>query len=94
MAESLHPAAENHLPMFITTPGQADVLFILMAVFVLAAVIGLGVIYFRLHALPEHVAWVSMTDEGPVIGNLLLNGIMGKEGAIPEMEDFLMYRPR
>lgn len=56
MAESLHPAAENHLPMFITTPGQADVLFILMAVFVLAAVIGLGVIYFRLHALPEQVA--------------------------------------
>jgi hypothetical protein len=56
MAESLHPAAEHHLPMFITTPGQADVLFILMAVFVLAAVIGLGVIYFRLHALPEQVA--------------------------------------
>ena len=56
MAETLHPAAENHLPMFITTPGQADVLFILMAVFVLAAVIGLGVIYFRLHALPEQVA--------------------------------------
>ena len=42
----------------------------------------------------DHVAWVSMTDEGPVIGNLLLNGIMGKEGAVPEMEDFLMYRPR
>jgi len=56
MAELLHPAAENHLPMFITAPGQTDVLFILMAIFVLAAVIGLGVIYFRLHALPEQVA--------------------------------------
>ncbi|MDH4008495.1 MAG: hypothetical protein OEU35_10560 [Desulfuromonadales bacterium] len=56
MAESLQPGAENHLPMFITAPGETDVLFILMAVFVLGAVISLGVIYFRLHALPEQVA--------------------------------------
>lgn len=42
----------------------------------------------------DHLAWVSMTDDGPVIANLLLNGVMGKQGAVPEQADFLIYRPR
>ena len=42
----------------------------------------------------DHLAWISMSDEGPVIGNLLLNGVLDKEGAGPVLEDFLMYRPR
>ena len=56
MAKSTQPGAVDHLPVFVTAPGETDVLFILMAVLVLAAVIGLGVIYLRLHALPEQVA--------------------------------------
>jgi hypothetical protein len=56
MVESLQAAAENHLPVFITASGETDVLFILMAVFVLVALIALGVIYLKLHALPEQVA--------------------------------------
>jgi len=51
-----HPAAITHLPPFITSPGETDVLFVMMAVFVLAAVIGIGVFYFKLHALPEQMA--------------------------------------
>ena len=42
----------------------------------------------------DHVAWVTMTDEGPVVGNLLLNGILDKRGAVPTLQDFLLYRPR
>jgi hypothetical protein len=42
----------------------------------------------------DHVAWVSMTDNGPVISNLLLNGILDKRGAVPTLQDFLLYRPR
>ena len=56
MAKSTQPGAVDHLPVFVTATGETDVLFILMAVLVLAAVIGLGVIYLRLHALPEQVA--------------------------------------
>lgn len=56
MAESLHPAAMDHLPPFITAPGETDVLFIAMAILVLLGVIGIGVFYFKLHALPEHMA--------------------------------------
>jgi len=56
MAEPLHPAAIAHLPPFITAPGETDVLFVVMAVVVLLAVIGIGIFYFKLHALPEQMA--------------------------------------
>ena len=32
MAESLHPAATHHLPSFITSPGETDVLMVVMAI--------------------------------------------------------------
>ena len=56
MAEPIHPAAIAHLPPFVTAPGETDVLFVAMAIFVVLAVIGIGVFYFKLHALPEQMA--------------------------------------
>ncbi len=56
MAEPLHPAATHHLPFFVTAPGETDGLFVAMAIFVLLAVIGIGIFYFKLHALPEQMA--------------------------------------
>jgi hypothetical protein len=56
MAEQLHSAAAHHLPPFITAPGETDILFVAMGIFVLLAVIGIGVFYFKLHALPEQLA--------------------------------------
>jgi hypothetical protein len=49
-------AALDHLPFFITPPGQTDVLMVAMAIFLLLAVLGVGVLYFTIHALPEHLA--------------------------------------
>jgi len=56
MAEQLHPAATPHLPIFITAPGETDVLMVIMAVVLAASVVGFGVLYFRLHSLPEQIA--------------------------------------
>lgn len=56
MSEPLHPAATHHLPVFVTPPGETDVLFVMMAFLVLFGVIGIGVFYLKLHALPEHMA--------------------------------------
>jgi hypothetical protein len=53
---TLHPLAPHHLPPFVTAPGHTDVLFVAMAIFVLLAVVCIGVFYFKLHALPEHMA--------------------------------------
>jgi hypothetical protein len=56
MAESLHPAATQHAPGFITAPGETDVLMVIMSLILLLAVLGFGILYFRLHSLPEHMA--------------------------------------
>jgi hypothetical protein len=56
MDEKLHPVAIEHLPFFITAPGQTDILFNVMVVFMLAAVLVVGNLYFQLHAFPERMA--------------------------------------
>jgi hypothetical protein len=56
MAVAMNPAAPHHLPVFITAPGESDVFLNGAAIFLVVAVITLGSVYFRLHALPEHMA--------------------------------------
>jgi hypothetical protein len=56
MAESLHPAASHHLPSFITAPGETDVLIIVMGIILLLSVMGFGILFLRLHTLPERMA--------------------------------------
>jgi hypothetical protein len=55
MAE-LHPAAIHHLPAFVTPPGETDVLMVLTAVILAASVLGFGLLFLRLHSLPERMA--------------------------------------
>jgi hypothetical protein len=56
MNESLHPAASHHLPSFITAPGETDVLMAVLSGFLLFAILMFGVLFFRLHTLPERIA--------------------------------------
>ena len=56
MPRPLHPAASDHLPSFITAPGDTDVLMVVMAVILLLFTLAVGIMYFRLHALPERFA--------------------------------------
>lgn len=56
MSAEPHAAAIEHLPIFITAPGQTDVLFNIMAVFLVVLLLLAGNFYLRLHALPEHMA--------------------------------------
>lgn len=53
---AMHPAAPHYLPAFITAPGQSDWLMSVMLVFLLVTVLSVGLVYLRLHALPEHMA--------------------------------------
>src|SRR6478736_10438127 len=53
---NMHPAAPHHLPAFITTPGESDYLMVAMAVLLVVAVLTVGIIFFRLHTLPERMA--------------------------------------
>jgi hypothetical protein len=56
MSASLHPAAPHHLPPFITAPGETDILMVVMATFLILAVLGVGILFLRLHTLPERIA--------------------------------------
>ena len=56
MSATINPAAPHHLPGFVTAPGESDVLLNGAAVFLVVVVLMLGSVYFRLHALPEHMA--------------------------------------
>lgn len=55
-AESLHPDATHHLPSFVTAPGDTDILMVVTAAILLIAVVGFGVLFLRLHTLPERIA--------------------------------------
>lgn len=56
MAASPHPAAIHYLPGFITPPGETDVLMVAMAIILALSVLGFGLLFLRLHTLPERIA--------------------------------------
>ena len=56
MSVAVHPVAIEHLPPFVSAPGESDILFLATAIFLIAAVLGIGVFYFKLHSLPERIA--------------------------------------
>jgi hypothetical protein len=68
----LNPAATDHLPFFITAPGQTDGLFNVMIVFLILVVFSVGIIYLRLHALPEHLAHGASKVQIQIVGVLAL----------------------
>ena len=56
MDKTLHPAATQHLPAFITAPGDTDVLMVVTAFILLGSVVAFGVLFLTLHTLPERMA--------------------------------------
>jgi hypothetical protein len=68
----LNPAATDHLPFFITAPGQTDGLFNAMIVFLIVVVFAVGLLYLRLHALPEHLAHGASKVQIQIVGVLAL----------------------
>lgn len=71
-SDSIHPVAIKHLPMFITAPGETDVLMVVLAFILLFSVLGFGIFYFRLHSLPEHLAHKSKKIQAELVALLCL----------------------
>jgi len=70
MAESLNPAAPHHLPSFITAPGETDVLLVIMAIILFLGVLGFGILFLRLHTLPERMAHKSQKIQFEIVAVL------------------------
>ena len=67
-----HSDAPHSLPPYITGPGQTDILFIFVIVLALLIVLIAGNFYFKLHALPEHMAHGRRSTQFQLVGILAL----------------------
>ncbi len=70
MAAGLHPLAPHHLPAFITAPGETDTLLVVTGIILLLAVLGVGLIFLRLHTLPERMAHKSQKLQFEIVAVL------------------------
>jgi hypothetical protein len=70
MTESLNPAASHHLPRFITAPAETDVLMVVTAVLLVLCVVGFGILFLRLHTLPERMAHKSQKIQFEIVAVL------------------------
>ncbi|NOJ39121.1 hypothetical protein [Bradyrhizobium australiense] len=56
MSEQIHPVAPHHLPFFVTGPNELDGLTVFTALILVAAIFSVGILYWKLHSLPERMA--------------------------------------
>jgi hypothetical protein len=71
MAVSTHPSASHDLPWFLTAPGESDTLMTLTTIVVVMTILGLGVLFFRLHSLPERLGHKKLQFEIVAVLGLL-----------------------
>jgi len=70
MTEALHLAAPHDLPAFIAGPGETDVLMVVIAVVLVFAVLAVGLLFLRLHTLPERMAHKSQKIQFEIVAVL------------------------
>jgi hypothetical protein len=56
VTDQLYPMMPHQLPFYVAKPGETDVLMIVMGIFLILAILGVGNVYLRLHSLPERMA--------------------------------------
>lgn len=56
MSPAMHPLATEHLPFFITAPGDTDVLMVVGVLTLVGSVLLAGVLFLTIHSLPERMA--------------------------------------
>ena len=69
-AESLNPAATHHLPSFVTAPGETDVLMVVTGILLLLGILAFGILFFKLHTLPERLAHKSQKIQFEIVAVL------------------------
>ena len=56
LSEQVHSAAPHHLPFFIPGADGSDTLMVVMGLFLVATILWVGTLYWKLHSLPERMA--------------------------------------
>jgi hypothetical protein len=78
---SPNPIATDHLPFFITAPGETDVLYYITLVIVVGSIVATGIIFLTIHSLPERMAHKSKKVQFDVVAVLGLLGLLTHEHA-------------
>jgi hypothetical protein len=66
----LHPAAPDHLPGFITAPGDTDTLMVVIGIILIGAILMVGNFYLHLHTMPERMAHKSQKFQFEIVAVL------------------------
>lgn len=70
MSAETNALAPHHLPIFVTEPGKVDVLMVGSGVFLLLAILGVGLLFLRIHTLPERMAHKSQKLQFEIVAVL------------------------
>lgn len=79
MPQELHPASTPHLPFFTPLPDGSDFLLNVTAVTLTASVLAVGILFFRIHTLPERMAHKSKKIQVELIAVLGLLSLLSHE---------------
>lgn len=71
MSKTADSVIQEHLPFFITGPGESDILFTAVTIALILIVIGFGALYFTIQAIPDRLV------EGTSKAQMQLVGILG-----------------
>lgn len=74
-----NPIATEHLPFFITAPGETDILYNITFVFVVLVVILTGIAFLTIHSLPERMAHRSKKIQFDIVAVLCLLALFTHE---------------
>ena len=72
MSDAIHPLAPHSLPPFVGGADGSDPLFSAIIFIVIIAVLGIGVFYLKLHAIPEQLAHEHSNTQSQLIMVLAL----------------------
>jgi hypothetical protein len=61
---------QDHLPFFITGPGQSDILLSAVTIALIAIVVGFGALYFTIQAIPDRIARGTSKTQMQLVGLL------------------------
>ena len=70
MSQQLHPAAPHHVPFFVPAADGADPMTVVTGLFLIAVVFWVGILYWKLHSLPERMAHKSQKLQFEIVAVL------------------------
>jgi hypothetical protein len=70
VSEQLDSIAPHHLPFYLALGSGVDTLMVVMGIFLIATVLWVGTLYWKLHSLPERMAHKSQKLQFEIVAVL------------------------